>query len=124
MMLNGESYSSIVRVAVFRWLDDTTPTVSDIFRGTTSAWYLPLSIYNHDQRGKFNILYDKTHVVSNNGNELVSINKTLKLAKKQFRYTNGTTTGTNKLYVFVGADRALSTSADAYLLTNITYTDS
>lgn len=119
----GETYSSVYRCIIFRWLENSTPTVGDILLSSGSG-YSVTSGYQHDQRGLFNILYDKTHTVSNNGgSELVHVKKHLKMAKKQIDYTAGTTSGSNKIYMLGLTDRSLATSATVAYTTRLNYTD-
>lgn len=122
-VIYGETYSSVYRMIVFRWLENTTPTVADILLSSGSG-YSVTSGYQHDQRGLFNILYDKTHTVSNNGgSELVHVKRHLKMAKKQIDYSAGGTTGSNKIYVLGITDRSLATSATVAYISRLNFTD-
>jgi len=122
--INGETYSGIVRVMMFRWLPNSvtdTPGASELFHAPSQ---IIISPFVHDQRGQFNVLYDKTHVVCNNGGSEISVvNKTVKLARKQIDYSNSGVEGSCKLYLLFVTDRVLATSPYGYVRTRLNYTD-
>lgn len=120
--LYGETNSFLCRFIVFRWLENTVPTVADILIVTGSGYAINGG-YQHDQRHLFNILYDKAHVCSNNGNENVIVTKTLKMAAKQIDYTAASTAGSNKIYVLGITDRNLATSGTVQYVSRLNYYD-
>lgn len=120
----GEALSSIFRVIVFRWKPASVPTVGSVLFSTGSGYIID-SDYQHDQRNQFEILYDKKHTVSNNGgSELMTVTRTLRMAKKQIDYTGGGTTGSNKIYVIAATDRNLASSATIQMVYRLNFTDS
>lgn len=122
-LLNGETHSGVSRLIVFRWFNNDTPTPSLILN-TTGTSYSTVSPYYHDYKDKFNILLDKSLVVSNNGKEIAQYKKRLYLAKtKQIQYVAGSTTGTNKLFALVIGDGILAGTPDSYLYTHMRYRD-
>lgn len=121
--INGEVYSGIIRMIIFRWLPATVPTATDIITavGTDRAC---TQFYEHDQRSQYNVLYDNTVTVSNNGgSELKVVRKHIKLGRKQIDYTAGGTTGSNQFYVLYLSDRSLATSPSGFLRARLSYTD-
>lgn len=123
--LNGESFSSIVRVIVFRWLPDTglgVPSVANILQHYGSALGV-LSPFIHDTRSQFNILYDKVHKVSNSGgSELVHVDATIKTAKL-IQYNAAGVTGLGRIYAIFITDRVLATSCTALVHARLNYID-
>lgn len=121
----GESLSFQFRFIVLRWIPDDTglaPTVPMILQNSASGFSVN-SDYVHDQRGQFNILYDKTHTISNNGNELLHKVINVKMAKKQMDYTAAGIGGANKIYVLGITDRSLATSGTAQYVSRLNYYD-
>lgn len=100
-LVDGTDNPGAIRTIVFRWIDDSTPTPINILQvlgGVTSNWGV-MSPYDHDQRDKFQVLYDVTKTPSNVGQKFISTTKYLKLGKKPIRYSNGTTVGRNKIFI-------------------------
>lgn len=121
---HGETFTSAFRIIIFRWKPDSVPIVTDIVP-TTGSGYVITTGFQHDQRNQFEILYDKKHVVSNNGgSELVVVTKSLKMAKKQIDYSAGTTAGSNKIWVLAFSDRSLATSGTIAMSYRLNFTDS
>lgn len=120
--LNSETFTSIYRVIVFRWLPSTTPSAGNIVHSNASVESVITQLV-HDGRNQFNILYDKVHHLSNNGNEVIAVRKRLKLARKQIDFSSGTTTGSNKIYCMFATDRLLATSGIGLLSCRFTFID-
>lgn len=92
------------RVIVFRWLDNSTPSVNDVLLATT---LLPrvFASYNKDNRAKFNILYDKTHVGSilPASNSIMAGSKSRKLTGK-INYEAASTSGNSHIFICALSD--------------------
>jgi len=116
--LNGETFSSIVRVVVFRWMPNSVPAIGNLLHSAEL-----LSPFVHDLRHLFNVLYDKTIIVANNGNEIYSSHNSLKMAKKNIEYQLGTSGGANKVYCMFLTDRNLATSCIGRLYSRLNYID-
>jgi len=97
-----------VRIVLFQWFDDTTPTVSVILNaGAINPMVAP---YNHDTNQKFSILYDATVGVSSGNLYDSYTNCLVKPTKGRVDYSNGTTTGVNKVYMLFVTDTATTLS--------------
>lgn len=123
-VVNGETYSGVIRTIIFRWKEFSIPVVDDILY-TSGSVNGVLSPYSHDKRSKFVVLMDKVQQVSNNGGaELAILNKTFKLAQQQIEYVGASTTGgKNSIYSLVITDRALVTSPSVYQYARLNFTD-
>jgi len=116
-----------VRVILFQWHpnDTTPPTVGNVLLlGPTGVSDI-FSMYNHDRRQDYKILYDRTVTTVQESNILavpVDVNYTryvqgtvsLKKARKQVQFLGGGLTGTNQIYLLAISD---STAATHPLLT-------
>lgn len=119
----GETYSGIVRMIIFRWIDTGIPTPGNICEGLGGN-YATISPFVHDLRGNFQVLRDKHYRVSNNGgSEIVTDVFTMKLAKKTLQYYQGGVSARNKIYALLITDRSLATSPNIYLTTRMNYKD-
>lgn len=122
-MVNGEANSGISRLIIFRWFNNDTPTPSLILN-TVGSSYSTVSPYYHDYKDKFNILLDRSFIVSNNGKEIAQFKKRLVLAKtKQIQFVAGSTAGTNKIFALVIGDGILAGTPDTYLYSQMKYRD-
>lgn len=121
--INGETSSGLVRYVVFRWDDDSTPTAANILKYTgdhkaTSSPYLI------DNRSKYKVYYDKVFAVSNNGTEMVNIQKHIKLPKtKHIDYTGSATSGIHKIWALAITDRVLASSPTILVVSELRFTD-
>lgn len=109
------------RVILFRWLDNGVVGVNDILLATTT---LPrvFASYNKDNRNKFNILYDKTHVgaILPAANSIVAASKSRKLTGK-IRYENGTTSGNSHIYLLAITDSTTASHPGFRFYSRINY---
>lgn len=109
------------RVIVFRWLDNGAPGVSDILLGTTT---LPrvFASYNKDNRSKFNVLYDKTHVgaLVPASNSILSGSKSRKLTGK-INYEAAGTAGNSHIYVLAITDSTTTAHPGLRFYSRINY---
>lgn len=83
-----------VRVIVFRWkpfFDTDPPTTSDIFTSTAFN-YSAVGQLNHDQRGQFNVLWDRAFTLDLTSVRAVHVIRRIGLAKKLISYKAGSTT--------------------------------
>lgn len=109
-------YESDCRVIVFRWLVDdslTAPTAGLIVNsvgGVSSA----ISTFNHDQRGNFEVLYDKLHLISNSTLQPTNkpVRASIKVNSKKIQYVAGATNGLSNIYLMIIGDS--DTATDPY----------
>lgn len=125
-----------VRVMVIQWREDSTtstPTLSSVLQtpAYSGGQIEPiLSTLQHDgvKMGKFTVLYDRVHNLKFNAQfgqpekQIVNKKISLKYAAKHLQYLNGTSAGTNKLYMLMTSSDPLN-NADMRLHTKLTYTD-
>lgn len=124
-LINGETYSGLIRVIIFRWNDFSIPTVDDILQSTGSS-YSVVSPYVRDKKSNFQVLQDRVYSVSNNGGVEVRTGSytSKKLAKKQIEYVGGTATSAkNSFYSLILSDRVLASSPTMTAFTSLQYTD-
>lgn len=122
--INGETFSSVVRIVIIRWNPVTVPVHGDVFFSADGNATTCLSPFVHDQRDQFQYVYDKTFTVSNNGgSEIIHFQKHIKLGMKAIDFSGGSTTGSHKYYVYALTDRSTVTSALLRLYTRMNFTD-
>lgn len=124
-----------VRFILVQWKADSavaspsTLILNDVLQ-TPSATYACISSFNHDYLKQHNlsILYDRTHSLSSAGEfgapKLISVKARInsKYMVKHVQYTNSTTQGKNKVYLFAISNQVLpSTTFEAYA--TVKYTD-
>jgi len=124
--IDGEVLSGIVRIVVFRYNDVTTPAASAVLvGGLLGSPFGVISPHTHQNKKLVQVIYDKTHTVSNNGgSELLHIEKTLKLANRQIQFEIGMTTGYDKYWILCISDRSLATSPGVNVYSRLYFTDS
>lgn len=109
-------YESDIRVVVFRWLvdDSLSAPTAGLIVNSTGGLSAAISTFNHDQRGNFEVLYDKLHLCSNS--TLNPTNKpvrtSIKVNSKMIKYVAGATNGLNNIYLLVIGDS--DTAVDPY----------
>lgn len=120
---NADIYNTL-RIVFFQYKDSAVSGVNPI----ASQIFLPgpggvgpdvFSLYNHDERQNYTILYDKQVTCINNSNPAAGTSGTnyqgnhvhnykfkvsLKRAKKLVQYVGGGTDGTNKIYFYIVSD--------------------
>lgn len=96
--------NQLVRVIVFRWNDDTTPTVSDILFNAGTGVDAPFRMYNKWET-KFSVIQEKNFLLSNdvsNGRngKLVKINA---MSNTHVKYdgTASTDVSSNNIYIMI-----------------------
>lgn len=101
-------YESDCRVIVFRWLvdDSLSAPTAGLILNSVGGIYSAISTFNHDQRGNFEVLYDKLHLISNS--TLQPSNKpvraSIKVNSKKIQYVAGATNGLNNIYILTIGD--------------------
>lgn len=124
-MANAGGAVNHIRVIVFQWRDDSTPTASSVlipgYLGTVLA---PLSLYTHDQRRKYNVMYDKKFTLDTSGKSTVLFDTGyLFPTTKKISFTSGTTTGNDKLWLLVVSDTASATYPALNYVSRLTFND-
>lgn len=123
MQLNVADVHNVVRLVILQWksLSTATPTpvIGDIFLPGPSLAIDVHSIYNHDTRSSFNILFDRTFTLIGNGttgypyttSSIInrSYNISLKRANKKVDYVGGGGQGKNRLFFYYISDSGIST---------------
>lgn len=108
-----------LRVVVFQWLQDTTPTMSQIMANSGGGTeFAPLVPYSHDTRHLFRILYDKIfqingarNSVSHGTGHIVRFFINMGLlqkkgkAKSEVRFEASGLTAANKVYMLTIGDQ-------------------
>lgn len=92
-----------VRVMLVRWLDTSPITINDILLAGSST-YRVYSSYTKDNRQKFNVLYDKTHMLQRDTSEEYQYKSWSKKMAGKIRYTAGTSLGADHIYLFLLSD--------------------
>lgn len=96
--------NNIVRVILFQWFPDTVPTAVDILISSVNGLISP---YSHDHRYEFNILFDRTYMMSNDWQHYSKFHVYIKkFRERKIQYVGGTYVGNNKIYLAVVSDSA------------------
>lgn len=122
----GQDSTNVIRLVVIRWLADGNPTAANIFSDDTTV-YSPLSMYRHDDRKLFNVIYDSGLIGLANaaGGKLHatrSTSKSLSLYHQQF--SGGTTNNVKGgLYMFYVSDSIAVGHPTLVVRTRVHYLD-
>lgn len=117
---------SHTRVILFQWFDDSTPTASNVLiAGYLSTALAPVSLYHHDQRKKYNVLYDRLiNSDYNGGSEAPLFDTGYKMPKrKKISYTSAATTGNAKLWLLIVNDIGTATYPTISYVSRMTFND-
>lgn len=127
----GDTYNN-VRVILFRWkpaaaISGAFPNGNQILNvaGMTVAENFPLAPYNRDLVDQYTILYDRTHTL-NSVNSINAISKkvSLKLSKKEIRFTAATSDHSRGIWLFAISDSAGVPNPGLIFTSELLYTDS
>lgn len=128
--LENADYSNTVRVIVYQWIPNTTPSAGVLLADTTSV-YCNLAPYNTDHVGKDKsalILYDKFHTLNENysgGIERKQVNTKIDLRRKKIEMLEATgVQGNNHIWVTVVSDSALSSHPTFTYMSRLYFQDS
>lgn len=110
----GDS-SNVVRVIIFQWHPNSTPSAGQILLNGPTGVIDYLSTYSHDNRQEYRILFDKVYSLIGDGVADVSAYTTLtqivrvyrislKKATKMVQFAAATVDGTNKIYILRVSD--------------------
>lgn len=139
----GDSYNT-VRLIIFQWKPNTpivsaatTPLASSILLVGPSGSIDTLSLYNHDQRQLYHILYDKNHTMVGNAalgtitlntptsNSVINFRGSYKPKNHQVQYVGGSTTvGTNLIFYLYVSDSSINPAPVYAAAYKMLYTDS
>lgn len=120
----ADSYN-LMRVIVFRWHPATLPVYGDIMTNAGGSVWSPLQSVNIDNRQNYTILLDRTLRLDPESDGLKQIVKTIKLAKSRpMQFQNGTTQGTNKIYLLAVSDSGAAPNPLFVLYSRLEFTDS
>lgn len=124
------------RFILFQWLPNNTnyaPTSGDILLPGVSNTINYTSLYNHDQRQNYRILYDKTFkfvgVPATTGAEFqdsaaqFTKDMYIKVKSKQLNYTTGVNTGTRQIFQLVLGDGIGADTAQCFWTMKMFYDD-
>lgn len=116
-----------VRIVCFQWkeLDSAAPTIADILSTGASNSYVT-AWYNHDNRYRFKILYDKVHHFPE-GISAVTANRNVMITKGFFpriQFTATTTVGQYKIYIIQCSDDGLTPYPTIEANYKLNFTDS
>lgn len=123
---NGDSYN-IARLIIFQWFSSSAaaPTVADLL--TVDATEPVLSSYNTDRAHQYKIMYDKCTLISENysghTNSSKVVYKKLRAPRKQLKFRETTTVGTNKIFYLVISDSSIGSHPLLQMITRLNYTD-
>jgi len=138
----GDTYNN-VRVVIFQWHDVSqatpVPLASSILLNGPINTTTPdvLSVYNHDNRHQYTILYDNTFSTVGSGQSAsqpltaatsagvhrirINLNK---LARKNVQYVGGGGQGSNRFFMLYGSDSVLATHPFLVFSSKVFFRDS
>jgi hypothetical protein len=86
----------------------------------------PLRNYVHDLRDQFDVLYDKSHVLTTSGaNQVFMVEKAIKMARtKPVNYTAGSVYGRNQIFALLVSDSGAVVHPSVQFSCRLNFTDS
>lgn len=102
--------TNLLRIVVFQWHPNSTPTTSSIFLTGASGVIDVTSMYSHDNRQEYRILYDRFYpLVGGTGSETGMNTRYFRISGKKVakrcQFSAGGTTSTNKIYICYISDQ-------------------
>lgn len=128
-----------VRVMLFQWHPTSTsapsPVASDVLSQGPSGNPDIYSVYNHDTRQNYKILFDRVYRVTLNTNGTIADNSnsttgirrlriSMKKARKDVQYVGNGLQGTNRIFLLTVSDSALATHPTLAFASKIFFRDS
>lgn len=124
--LSGADATNNCRIVVIRFLADGNPTAAQIFSNDATV-YSPLSMYNHDNRKLFNVVYDSGVVAVANaagGRLHVARDVSVNLKQTKQRFDGGTTNNVKgALYLFYASDSSAASHPTLVIRTRMNFID-
>jgi hypothetical protein len=114
--------TNIVRFIMFRWKPNTTPAAADIWQAVASnvaPLYQPL----HDNMQEYDILVDKLYTL-HSYQPVVTDMIIYDFKNPKVQYVSGTTTGSNKIYMYFVSDSGAATHPSLYFVSKLLFRDS
>lgn len=112
--------TNMVRVIVFYWKDDTTPTAGDIL-SAISTGTAPLQTLNFPNKDKYDIIYDRLVTVGT-GNLSYAEKVFLKTSRKiEFDGSSSANIANNQLYVMYISDSGAATHPVFQMISRLRY---
>nr|UOF80444.1 capsid protein [Cressdnaviricota sp.] len=113
--IHASATNSVVRCIIFKdkqQISDTAPTAADLLSITTN----PLSFYNANKVGRFQVLSDKIYTLSASGAASVRYFKFYKKLNSHMRFNGSASTDIEKggIYALLMSDQATNTPAMSY----------
>lgn len=127
--LNLLDGSSFFRIIIFQWHPNTVPISSDLLINVGGVGTVR-SLYNLDTRQQYDIIYDRIASVNTWDNDRPWIGPRRIFSNKinkRVQFVNGTTAGTNKIYMYLVSDLANAATHESPLVqysTRIYFKDS
>lgn len=117
--------TNVVRLILFHWLDDSTPTISNVLSGnyTSGSVNVVDAPYTHDQRRKIRVLWDRTFNLHSGQDQVVFDTRYLKPKQKKIAYTAAGTTGYNKIWMLMVSDSAAVAHPSVAYVNRLTFND-
>lgn len=125
-LLLGDA-TNIMRIVIFRYhpVSNTgggPPSALTIFSTLVGTVHAPLDVYDWDQRAQFTILFDRTHNLNVNQDQILGKIK-LKLANVPVKYIAGTTEAADHLWMLVISDSGVVPHPQFGGVSRLTFTD-
>lgn len=93
LLIAGSASANLVsRLVIFRVKTGTSANAYFAIGSGATNDYAVVSPYSHDRRNAIEVLMDRKFVTGTNGNNITSMFKTLKLAKKKIQFIGDSTT--------------------------------
>lgn len=120
----ADSYNHC-RLMVFQWYPDTTPTGADILDSSvvpsSNAHMYP---YNTKTAESYKVLYDTVRLCTAVSVPVTNtIQKKIRIPRPKIKFSAGTTTGTNKVYLLFVTDSAAAPNPNLTYHTKLNYRD-
>jgi len=114
---------TFLRVIMFQWKPNTVPVQSQILLDKHNTSNAPMSMYAHDTRQMYNILYDTLIELDTVAHPAhVVYHRQMKSFSPKIQFTAGGTAGTNHIYMYVVSD-VLAAGPQVIFYSKVTYYD-
>ena len=121
--IKGSGGENVIRIFVFRWSMNSTPTAADVFQivsPSIGSFYSPIN-----QRNKqfIHVIHDRMHTLSGTGqgSKIISVKIP---SQPKITYNTSAVTGANKIYMVTISDDAATPFPILAYRSEIIYTDS
>lgn len=119
--------TNVLRVLVFRWYEDATPTAANVIEAYAGDGLDVFRPMRKDTSQQYHVLFDRNIATSTQGPGVTTFQKTVygkALGRKVVKYKGATTSGNGKIYSLTVSDSSAATHPTLKFAALTNYTDS